>query len=186
MKKSLVILSLAAGAAGAAVVMTQDFETLPFPPTGWTKEETSGYWSRENIGAPYNHVAYFQSYGVNGGSGNLITPGYPLTLVSHYATFNYSFRSEGGGTVAAYFRVQRQSGTSWVTVVNRALTKSTTMRSYGYSFTPATAGTHRILIRAQANTKALVFFRVDNIQLESGPFTAVSPTSLGRVKVMYR
>jgi hypothetical protein len=178
--------ALLAGAAGAAVVLEEDFEGARFPPAGWEKVQVKGTWTREHVGAQYNWCAYFHSYAYVGGQGTLRTKGQTLATNDYRVSFAYIYRGEpAAGTTAAAVRVERQEGTAWVTVAEHELAKSSAFRDFGFGFALAKEETCRLLYYASAEEEAIVFFRVDDVSWESGPFTAVAPASLGRVKALY-
>ncbi len=177
---------LAAVAAGAAVIVEEDFEGAKFPPDGWERTQTKGTWTRENVGTPYNWCAYFYSFGYVGGQGTLRTKGQELTAVEHAFSFDYRYRGEpASGTTSAQARVEYLDGETWQVVSSWPLPKSSTFQLFGAKHPASVAGTYRLLFQAQAEPEAIVFFRVDNVMWESGPFTAVAPASLGRVKALY-
>jgi len=166
--------------------LEENFEGAKFPPTGWEKVQVRGAWTRENVGAPYNWCAYFHSYGYVGGMGTLRTKGQELTAVEHAVSFAYRYRAEpGSGTTSAESRVERLDGEVWSVVSSWPLPKSSTFQLYEFKHAASVAGTYRLLFYADAAQEAIVFFRVDNVTWESGPFTAVAPASLGRVKALY-
>lgn len=177
---------LMAGAASAAVIVQEDFEGARFPPTGWEKVEVSGTWTREHVGAPYNWCAYFCSFAYTGGEGTLRTKGQELAANDYAVSFAYRYRAEpANGTTSAQARVEHFVGEVWQVVSSWPLPKSSTFQPYDFKHTVASAGTYRLLFYADAAKEAIVFFRVDNVLWESGPFTAVAPASLGRVKALY-
>ena len=178
--------ALLAAIASAAVILEENFEGAKFPPTGWEKSVVRGAWTRENVGAPYNWCAYFHSYAYVGGTGTLRTKGQELTAVEHAVSFAYRYRAEpGSGTTSAQSRVERLDGEVWQVVSSWPLPKSTTFQPYEFKHPASVAGTYRLLFYADAAQEAIVFFRLDNVTWESGPFTAVAPASLGRVKALY-
>jgi hypothetical protein len=175
--------ALLAAIASAAVILEENFDGAKFPPTGWEKVQVRGAWTRENVGAPYNWCAYFHSYGYVGGMGTLRTKGQELTAVEHAVSFVYRYRADPeSGTTSAQSRVERLDGevvSSW------PLPKSSAFQFYEFKHAASVAGTYRLLFYADAAQEAIVFFRLDNVTWESGPFTAVAPASLGRVKALY-
>jgi hypothetical protein len=189
MNKFAVLFSAAAllvAAAGATVIVQEDFEGAKFPPDGWEKAQTRGAWTRENVGEPYDWCAYFYTYGYVGGQGTLRTKGQELTAVEHAVSFAYRYRGEPAeGTTYAEARVEYLDGETWQVVSSWPLPKNTAFQLYEAKHPAAVAGTYRLLFEAQAEPEAIVFFRVDNVTWESGPFTAVAPASLGRVKALY-
>ncbi len=190
MKNYIQIISAAAllaGVAGADVVLEEEFEGAKFPPAGWEKVEVQGTWTREHVGAPYNWCAYFYSYAYVGGEGTLRTTGLPLAANDYRVSFVYRYRGEpAAGTTAAAVRVERQEGAAWVPVAEHELAKSSTFSDFGFGFALAKEETCRLAYHASAEEDAIVFFRVDDVLWESGPFTAVAPASLGRVRALYR
>ncbi len=190
MKKSPLILGgvllASVWAAGAAVVVQEDFEGAKFPPAGWEKVEVRGAWTRENVGEPYNWCAYFHSFAYVGGQGTLRTKGQELTAVEHRVSFAYRYRVEpASGTTSAQARVERLEGEAWQIVSSWPLPLNAAFQPYEFKHPASAAGTYRLLFYADAASEAIVFFRVDNVAWESGPFTAVAPASLGRVKALY-
>lgn len=186
-KLILITLSVAAAAASGTVLVQQNFEGAQFPPAGWEKEEFRGVWTRENVGQPYNWVAYFQTYAVGGGSGTLRTTGTPTGSGQFSITFDYYHRAgTGTGVTVAEVFVQRQQGSSWISVENRQLPKTTSFVNYNFRYTVSQAGVYRVCWRAEASEKAIVFFKFDNVVWESAPFTGAQPTSWGRVRAMYK
>jgi hypothetical protein len=178
--------ALLAGAASAAVIIQEDFEGAKFPPADWETVEVKGAWAREHVGAPYNWCAYFYSYAYTGGRGTLRTKGQELTAVEHAVSFVYRYRAEpAGGMTSAEARVERLEGEVWQLVSSWPLPKSSTFQPYDFKHAAASAGTYRLLFYADAAAEAIVFLRVDDVLWESGPFTAVAPASLGRVKALY-
>jgi hypothetical protein len=175
-----------AAAAAAAVIAEEDFENAKFPPDGWERTQTKGVWTRENAGAPYNWCAYFYSYAYVGGHGTLRTKGLELTAVEHAVSFAYSYRAEpAAGTTSAEARVERLEGETWQVVSSWPLPKTSAFQPYSVKHPASVAGTYRLLFYAEAAPEAIIFFRVDDVLWESGPFTAVAPASLGRVKALY-
>ena len=179
--------ALLAGVAGAAVILEENFEGAKFPPAGWEKVEVRGAWTRENVGAPYDWCAYFHSFAYVGGEGTLRTKGQELNAVEHAVSFAYRYRAEpAGGTASAQARVERLDGEVWQVVSSWPLPKSSAFQLFEFKHAAAApAGTYRLLFYADAAEEAIVFFRIDNVTWESGPFTAVAPASLGRVKALY-
>jgi hypothetical protein len=178
--------ALLASIASAAVILEENFEGAKFPPTGWEKVQVRGAWTRENVGAPYNWCAYFHSYAYVGGMGTLRTKGQELTAVEHAVSFAYRYRADPeSGTTSAQARVERLDGEVWQVVSSWPLPKRSTFQLYEFKHQAPVAGTYRLLFYADAMQEAIVFFRLDNMTWESGPFTAVAPASLGRVKALY-
>jgi hypothetical protein len=178
--------ALLAAVAGAAVVVEEDFEAAKFPPDGWERTQTKGVWTRENVGTPYNWCAYFYSYAYVGGQGMLRTKGQELTAVEHAVSFAYRYRGEPAeGTTSAEARVEYLEGETWQVVSSWPLPKNAAFQPFEAKHPAAVAGTYRLLFQAEAAPEAIVFFRVDDVLWESGPFTAVAPASLGRVKALY-
>lgn len=188
-KYVVVALILGAAAASAAVIVEEDFEGTRFPPAGWETIQNQGLWSREHVGGPYVWVAYFYSYGLVGGSGQIRTTGHELQPGRYRVSFVYSYREQregSGGTTAAYARVQWKDGTVWRLVAGQSLPLNTSLRSYSFEYDGvAQATTYRLFFRAYAGLNTTVFFRVDNVKWESGPFSGVGPASLGRVKALF-
>ncbi len=179
--------ALLAVIASAAVILEENFDGAKFPPTGWEKVQVRGAWTRENVGAPYTWCAYFHSYAYVGGQGTLRTKGQELTAVEHAVSFVYRYRGEpGSGTTSAQARVERLDGGGvWSVVSSWPLPKRSAFQLFDFKHAAAVAGTYRLLFYADAAKDAIVFFRLDNVTWESGPFTAVAPASLGRVKALY-
>ena len=178
--------ALLAVIASAAVILEENFESAKFPPTGWEKVQVRGAWTRENVGAPYTWCAYFHSYAYVGGMGTLRTKGQELTAVEHAVSFAYRYRADPeSGTTSAQARVERLDGEVWQVVSSWPLPKSSAFQPYDFKHAASVAGTYRLLFYADAAKDAIVFFRLDNVTWESGPFTAVAPASLGRVKALY-
>lgn len=178
--------ALLAVIASAAVILEENFEGAKFPPASWEKVQVRGAWTRENVGAPYNWCAYFHSYGYVGGMGTLRTKGQELTAVEHAVSFAYRYRADPeSGTTSAQARVERLESEVWQVVSSWPLPKRSAFQLYDFKHAASVAGTYRLLFYADAAQEAIVFFRVDNVTWESGPFTAVAPASLGRVKALY-
>lgn len=178
--------ALLAGVAGAAVVLEEDFEGAKFPPAAWEKVQVKGTWTREHVGTPYNWCAYFHSYAYVGGQGTLRTKGQTLATNDYAVSFAYRYRAEpASGTASAEARVERLEGEVWQGVSSCPLPRSSTFQIFEFKYAAPRDGTYRLLFCAEAEKDAIVFFRVDNVTWESGPFTAVAPASLGRVKALY-
>lgn len=178
--------ALMAGAASAAVVVEEDFEDAKFPPAGWEKVEVRGTWTREHVGAPYDWCAYFCSFAYTGGEGTLRTKGQELAANDYAVSFAYRYRAEpANGTTSAQARVERLEGETWQVVSSWPLPKTSAFQPFDFEYAAPAAATYRLLFYADAAKEAIVFFRVDDVLWESGPFTAVAPASLGRVKALY-
>ncbi|NIT37187.1 MAG: hypothetical protein GTN49_11950 [candidate division Zixibacteria bacterium] len=178
--------ALLAGVAGAAVVLEEKFEGAKFPPAGWEKVEVKGVWTREHVGAPYNWCAYFHSYAYVGGEGTLGTKGQTLATNDYRVSFAYRYRVEpASGTASAETRVERLEGEVWQVVSSWPLPRTSTFQVFEFKYAASQDGTYRLLFYAEAAEEAIVFFRVDDVLWESGPFTAVAPASLGGVKALY-
>lgn len=188
-KSVMAALVLAAAVAGAEVIVEENFEGSRFPPAGWETIEDQGLWTRENVGGSYGWVAYFYSYGLVGGSGQIRTAGHDLDVGRCRVSFVYSYREEregSGGTTATYARVQWKDGNVWRLVAGQSLPLNTSLRSYSFEYDGVGQATYRLFFRATADPNTKVLFRLDNVKWETGPFSAVGPASFGRVKALFQ
>jgi hypothetical protein len=185
MTAALAALALAAVALGVQPRLWEDFERVNFPPRGWYTEGNETVWSRG--ASTYDYYARGNLTVETGSSwASLVTRDFPLktsaeiNLRLHYIA-GYTGDGSGKSTVALrrgtteVWSKDLKAPVAW-TRLNTTLGPYKRADNYNLRFT-VTGTASRSLLTA--------WLYVDNIHVRECA-TAVAPTSLGRVKALYR
>ena len=182
---ALVALALAAVAQGVEPRLWEDFERVHFPPQGWYTEGNETVWSRG--ASTYDYYARGNLTVESGSSwACLVTRDFPLktsaeiNLRLHYIA-GYKGDGSGKSTVALrrgtteLWSRELRAPVAW-TRLNVALGPYKKADNYNLEFKVAGTASRSLLT---------VWLYVDDIHVRECA-TAVAPTSLGRVKALYR
>ncbi len=172
-----------ASAAAARTIVNEDFEGSEFPPKGWIKMEAqNGDWVRKGAGG--NHYAHGWVHS-KGDLEDIVLQSYPFYVKAERVltmTFRFSnwatgvFYADDVGVSCATFYRRMPYAKTWqpITWVMPPLLRG---RYYDISFSASAW--------AAEGKEATIYFNVDDVRLTCCP-PAVDPTSLGRVKALFR
>jgi hypothetical protein len=174
---------ICATAAMGDVIFRQDFEGTKFPPTFWYVDY--GNWTTESVGG--NHYAHGWIHAKSGSSGSR------LGSRQFWGRYNWkikvSFRYQAwktGDFLGDIVDIDVWGKNSF----RKELTYSRNWRRFSWVTPELGNGSHyRVFFFTGGNTaegkEGRIYFNVDDVRVEYCD-TAVSPTSLGRVKALYR
>jgi opacity protein-like surface antigen len=193
MKKVLVVAVAAVLAAGAlaADFVREGFDRSTFPPAGW-KVETNGYgsgaWRREGYGPWGAHaVGMVSSVGSEDPWAELWTYEFsiPARTEIYYGFYYWAL---GGGNYGCVFHIGYVSAPGGYLVKHRPLGNTNWKYVSGHAFNLSAA---RVKARwsvscgPSAGTSGVVL-GIDRVTITDEDPHAVAPTSLGRVKALFR
>lgn len=184
------LLPLLAGASGEKL-WEETFEGTAFPPAGWEKRGSGAWdWSRET--EELNHFAYGFAFATGGASSEseLRSTNIPLESGEHL-TITFRYKGVTSGTPVNYSRkvglyapnltcweADLAPFTSWVGFRRLTPAVPATREDYYFAWVLATSSN-------PSGPGGLINVSVDVVTVVRH-FPAVGPTSLGRVKALYR
>lgn len=185
-----ILLPLLAGASGEKL-WEETFEGTAFPPPGWQKLGTGAWdWSRET--EELNHFAYGFAFASAGASSQSelrskkisLESGQPLTVTFRYkgvtsgTPVNYSRKVGLYAPNLTVWETDLTPYTSWVDFQRLTTAVPATREDYYVAWKLATSSN-------PSGPGGLINVSVDVVVVEQH-FPGVGPTSLGRVKALYR
>jgi hypothetical protein len=181
---ALATLGVVAGVRGVEPRLWEDFERLDFPPQGWYTQGNETVWSRG--AGPYNHYARGNLVVERGSSwASLVTRDFALKTSGQITLrLHYIAGLQGDGEGESTVTLRRGTIGRWEIALSapRAWTKlKMTIGPY------EKADNYNLEFRVRGVTLSIatVWLYVDNLHLRECE-TAVEPTSLGRVRALYR
>ncbi|MGD8718192.1 MAG: hypothetical protein PVH29_05150 [Candidatus Zixiibacteriota bacterium] len=179
-----------AGVAGGAI-LEEDFSDATFPPDGWSVIiENHGMeiieWERFNVGGNYCARGHVFGYYESTGSTTLATKSIPLTGAPTCVSFKYYSDSDGALTYLLRLQLWQGGMARW----SQDLPHSENWAQVRVNFPTYMIGDYGVGWKLSGENgsphgpRGNGYFYVDDVVVEEN--TGISPTSLGRVKALYR